>query len=406
MHPPKYLTVMLYRTQWYFLGLLFLLCLGACQPDSTDGTRNAPVPPTNVNLPSVEEDFPEERFKWGFIEPSGRLVIPDFYDEVRAFQEGLAVVRQKGRWGYIDKRGRTVIPVQYRGAWSFSNGMARVLTFDEKMGFINPKGEWIIAPNWEEVTDFEENRARIRLKDRFGYINTSGEIVVDPIYTEATAFKDGLACVQYTGRYGLIDTSGQFLFQVDFDRMYHPSDGLVRVKKEGKFGFVDLQGKLRLSPKYLAATDFNHGLAAVVEEDAYGLINQAGEWVLPAEYDQLFYGGEGRWIAAKEGKFGAVGRTGEIVIPCQYDEMYGFSSGLSFYYSAEADMWGIIDSTGRKITQARYPLVWPFEEDMARAVVQGGIGYINKMGKVVIPPAHLEVREFSEQRAAVQVYRR
>ena len=69
-------------------------------------------------------------------------------------------------------------------------------------------------------------------------------------------------------------------------------------------------------------------------------------------------------------------------------------------------MWGILDIDGNVITPPVFPLVWPFQGKLARAVVEGGIGYINRRGKVVIPPAHLEVREFAENRAAVQVYRR
>ena len=137
MNPPKDSTARYGKAKLALFGTLLLLLLGACKPDSQDNSSDSSVPPTNVSLPSIEEDFAEARFKWGFIEPSGRLVIPDFYDEVRAFQEGLAVVRQKGRWGYIDRKGKTLIPIQFRGAWSFSNGMARVLTFDEKMGFID-----------------------------------------------------------------------------------------------------------------------------------------------------------------------------------------------------------------------------------------------------------------------------
>ena len=126
MNPPKDLAVMSGKVKLSLLGTLLLLLLGGCKPDAQDQDQDSSVPPTNVNLPSIEEDFAEERFKWGFIEPSCRLVIPDFYDEVRAFQEGLAVVRQKGRWGYIDRRGKTLIPTNFRGAWSFSNGIARV----------------------------------------------------------------------------------------------------------------------------------------------------------------------------------------------------------------------------------------------------------------------------------------
>ena len=56
-------------------------------------------------LPPPETDYPEEPFKWGFMDLSGRQVIPAVFDEVRPFSEGLAVVRLRGKWGFIDKQG-------------------------------------------------------------------------------------------------------------------------------------------------------------------------------------------------------------------------------------------------------------------------------------------------------------
>lgn len=51
--------------------------------------------------------------KWGFIDTSGREVVPCKYDAVNDFHEGLALVKLDGKFGYIDKTGCEVIPLQY-----------------------------------------------------------------------------------------------------------------------------------------------------------------------------------------------------------------------------------------------------------------------------------------------------
>ncbi|QHW35080.1 WG repeat-containing protein [Paenibacillus rhizovicinus] len=55
--------------------------------------------------------------KYGFINKSGKLVIPAKYDETTAFSEGLAAMKTEGgagtgsqdKWAYLDSEGNTVI---------------------------------------------------------------------------------------------------------------------------------------------------------------------------------------------------------------------------------------------------------------------------------------------------------
>jgi hypothetical protein len=88
----------------------------------------------------------QRRGKWGFIDRAGKFVIPAKYDNAYSFTaDGLALVEQgrktirvpatptvdrietpRGLFGYIDTSGRTIIPVRFAGAWGFSDGLAPV----------------------------------------------------------------------------------------------------------------------------------------------------------------------------------------------------------------------------------------------------------------------------------------
>ena len=43
---------------------------------------------------------------WGFIDKTGKMVIPDKYDNVDHFEEGVAQVSVGKKIGYIDKEGK------------------------------------------------------------------------------------------------------------------------------------------------------------------------------------------------------------------------------------------------------------------------------------------------------------
>lgn len=53
-----------------------------------------------------------------------------------------------------------------------------------KYGFVNAKGEIVIAPKYEEVTDFRLNRAAFRLNDKWGIIDTNGKVIVAAQFDE------------------------------------------------------------------------------------------------------------------------------------------------------------------------------------------------------------------------------
>lgn len=57
--------------------------------------------------------------RYGFINRSGRLVIPCRWNRVCGFSEGLAAVEDEhGKWGFIDNKGKLVIKCKYAVPWN------------------------------------------------------------------------------------------------------------------------------------------------------------------------------------------------------------------------------------------------------------------------------------------------
>jgi len=79
--------------------------------------------------------------KWGFIDSSGREIVPFIYDEVNDFSEGLAGVAiwctesERHKWGFIDNTGYEVVPPTFCWVGSFSEGFAVVNTGAEHISW-------------------------------------------------------------------------------------------------------------------------------------------------------------------------------------------------------------------------------------------------------------------------------
>ncbi|WP_108808961.1 WG repeat-containing protein [Aquimarina spinulae] len=85
--------------------------------------------------------------RMGFLDTSGKTIIPFDYKKAKAFSEGLAVVQnQEGFYGYIDKKGTIQLPFKYQSADSFQNGIA-IIRFDHKFHLIDKKGNILATSN-------------------------------------------------------------------------------------------------------------------------------------------------------------------------------------------------------------------------------------------------------------------
>lgn len=81
--------------------------------------------------------------KWGAVDNRGRQRLPLEYDAIRATeQNGYAfpVVEQQGRFGYLGPSGKLIVKPKYAAAEPFVAGVARVTTTDGRTGYIDENG--------------------------------------------------------------------------------------------------------------------------------------------------------------------------------------------------------------------------------------------------------------------------
>jgi hypothetical protein len=75
--------------------------------------------------------------KCGYIDNTGRLIIPFTFDSAGEFSEGLAAVSIKEKTGYIDETGKIVISPQFISGAPFSSGMALVVIREFENGYLH-----------------------------------------------------------------------------------------------------------------------------------------------------------------------------------------------------------------------------------------------------------------------------
>ena len=219
-----------------------------------DMAGNYVIPMQDTEIIDIKEDMIRMDGKYLYMDGREAFNIPSRYVYVGSFSEGLAdVANENEKYGFIDKTGKEVIPCVYDTAKPFYNGYSVVTTSETfkndddmeiSVSFIIDKQGIYRATlrydetGWEYGDYFPVSKGGI-----WGYINKSNKMIIPLRYNSAKSFHGDYAIVHLNNGYGCINKRGEVIIPFNYEKLNNFHEGLALAQKDGRFGFINEKGK-------------------------------------------------------------------------------------------------------------------------------------------------------------------
>lgn len=218
---------------------------------------------TNVDENSIYYALYDNDSRWSVADSLGNL-IGEPCDSLLGFFQNLCAVKFNGKWGYMNPSGDLMIDTIYQFARVFSeDGIARVRK-DSADYYIDKSGVPLLKVD-KFITGFECNRAAIKVDNKFQLIDKLGNKIcylnADEVFSFST--QDSLATIIRNGKSIKIDTEGREILSTKYDNIGAFVNGVAPVVKKSKYGFIS--------------------------KSKYGFISKDGKEIIPPVYDKVFY---------------------------------------------------------------------------------------------------------------------
>lgn len=184
---------------------------------------------------------------------------------------------------------------------------------------------------------------------------------------------------------------------------------LIPVENGDEFQYIDKEGKIVINPQFSTATVHRDGIALVRttgKKALWGYINEEGKYAIQPTYKTATVFSEGlAWVVTENGAPTAINTKGELKITLQDAETVKIFQEDLAAFSVTQDSkvkWGFVNKEGKVAIPPQFATTGNFSG--GKCAVQneeGKWGYIDKEGKIVVSYQFDNANKFVEGQAVV-----
>ncbi len=151
-------------------------------------------------------------------------------------------IKKEGKWGAIDAKGNIVIAPQYESLSNFDPQGWAAFRKEGKAGVVSEKGEEIIPAEYEQVRPLSKEFVAIWKEGRCGMVNVENKEIIAPSFDNIDTLTSSLFRVHLNGKYGITNNRGEAVLAAVHEQMgtFEGENTVAILSKEGKKGLLFL----------------------------------------------------------------------------------------------------------------------------------------------------------------------
>ena len=321
--------------------------------------------------------------KYGVIDTDGNFIIEPILDNVECGQAGLANIKKDGLWGAINYKGEVISECKYKSIDYFKNGIARVISEDNKYGYLNLYGHEIAEPIWDFAADYTHNVGVVNDDENYHILDTEGKILFSGDWVDAQvikfttmyedspdyradadlSMKEVLIRTYKNDKYALMNIEGDYLTDFAFSYLpTHVTGNVIQFAKDNQAGLLNFKGEIIFEGEYSIYTD-ESGMSVrpgmqiyfCDKNGRYVILSPDGKLINDHGWDDIypiaFY--EGAFVK-EDGKLGFINSIGSLSIDMVIDEIVTWSEGEHFYIVKAGSQYSIVNTEKGEISKTDF----------------------------------------------------
>ena len=311
--------------------------------------------------------------KWGYSSPDKEILITPKFQEAGWFSEGLAAVKLNGKYGYINRTGKIVIPARYTVAKSFRKGYmpnknkeggdsvlfaGASLTANGYEICINSKG--VRMPQCPAINEASVAQNRIPLGSvtkikTYNVPNSSGlfDKIVDDYQVEGSTENYYIALKN--NRYGVFNSKFETIVPFQYDSMKIIRTGKIpflEVNQGGRYGIVMTNGTVAIQPENsrLSTVLTDNGVEyLIVQKDGKTYLRDLNnKEIMSSGYNDIVYDRAGGFIITGDNNLRGYYFMDDKTIEPKYKEIRLVDGTHYLQIKTSNGKVGYISSTGNE----------------------------------------------------------
>lgn len=213
----------------------------------------------------------------GYIDASGKEIIPCIYQWARSFKKGKAYVEKavdrygSTRAGMIDKMGNIVVPFLYNDIKEFINGRAIVSVRSKTSnlpssiyGLISENGSEILPPNYSHIEIvYSKWIWGLTYYDKIRELRGLDGKLISSENFEMKHYKEGYSIIRLNDKYAVYGQDEKELIPFKYDFIGVFIEGISETRLGSKWGYINMQDSVIIPFKFETASPFSGDTALV-----------------------------------------------------------------------------------------------------------------------------------------------